>query len=113
MALFGPNNLKGAITTSDDNGLGPVTRILSLVKGTGDHTQTELDSVIAKLTAGVPNSSDPKINDFDAFTVVGISGTIGTDPVHIAVQGSGRIGRSAGDYGTDLTVAVVATFDQD
>ena len=110
MAAFGPDNLKGTNTTG--NGLGPVTKILSLVKGTGDHTQAELDSVLTKLTAGVPNSSDPKINDFDAVTVVGIAGTIGTDPVHIAVQGSGRIGTSAGDYGTDLTVAVVATFDQ-
>jgi hypothetical protein len=89
------------------NGLGPRTRIVSVNKGTGNATEAELVAVIKALTVGTDVGSTN-----DAFTVAGIAGTIGTDPVYLAVQGTGTIGTSSGDYGTDITLAVVADFDQ-
>lgn len=87
------------------NGLGPRTRIVSVNKGTGDHTQADLDALVEAMTVGVDGTAD-------AVTVAGISGTVGTDPLYIAVQGTGRIGTTGGDYVADITVAVVADFDQ-
>jgi len=80
------------------NGLGPRTRIVSVNKGTGNATEAELVAVIKALTVGTDVGSTN-----DAFTVAGIAGTIGTDPVYLAVQGTGTIGTSSGDYGTDIT----------
>ena len=34
------------------NGLGPRTRIFSVNKGTGDHTQSELDALVDAMTTG-------------------------------------------------------------
>lgn len=87
------------------NGLGPRTRIVSVNKGTGDHSQAELDALVAAMTVGVDGTAD-------AVTVAGISGTVGADPLYIAVQGTGRIGTTEDDYVTGITVAVVADFDQ-
>lgn len=88
------------------NGLGPRTRIFSLNKGTGNHTQDELNTVVQKLTAGITSGTS------DAVTVAGIAGTVGTDPLYIAVQGSGAVDTSGGAYETDITLALVADFDQ-
>ena len=87
------------------NGLGPRTRIVSVNKGTGSATEAELVAVIKALAAGTDVGATN-----DAFVVAGIAGTIGTDPVYLAVQGTGTIGTSSGDYGTDITLAVVADF---
>lgn len=87
------------------NGLGPRTRIVSVNKGTGNATEAELVAVIKALTVGTDIGATN-----DAFTVAGIAGTIGTDPVYLAVQGTGVIGTSSGDYGSDITLAVVADF---
>lgn len=89
------------------NGLGPRTRIVSVNKGTGDHTEAGLVAVIKALTSGTSAGGST-----DAFTVAGIAGTIGTDPVYLAVQGTGTIDTDSGDYGADITLAVVADFDQ-
>lgn len=87
------------------NGLGPRTQIVSVNKGTGDHTEAELVALIKALGAGT-------VNDPDTFTVAGIAGTVGTDPVYLALQGTGTVGVGAGDYVADITLAVVADFDQ-
>lgn len=87
------------------NGLGPRTRIFSVNKGTGDHTEAELVALVKAMTMGVDGTAD-------AVTVAGIAGTVGTDPVYIAVQGTGTVGTTAGDYVADITVAEVADFDQ-
>tara|TARA_B100001027_G_scaffold216972_1_gene195707 strand:- start:5040 stop:5351 length:312 start_codon:yes stop_codon:yes gene_type:complete len=103
MALFGPDNLKGVTTTG--NGLGPQTRIFAVNKGTGDHTQGEVEELVKELTTGITKGTS------DAVTVVGIAGTIGTDPIHIAVQGTGAVDTSGGGYVTDITLSLVATFN--
>lgn len=89
------------------NGLGPRTRIFSVVKGTGDHDQAELDALIDAMTTGTTLA-----NSADAVTIAGVAGTVGTDPVHIAVQGTGTVATTSGDYVADITVALVADFDQ-
>jgi hypothetical protein len=87
------------------NGLGPRTRIVSVNKGTGDHTQAELDALVAAMTSGTTLA-----NTADAVTIAGVAGTVGTDPLYLAVQGTGTIATTAGDYVADITVAVVADF---
>lgn len=89
------------------NGLGPRTQIVTVNKGTGSATEAELVAVIKALTVGTDVGATN-----DAFTVAGVAGTIGTDPLYLAVQGTGTIGTGAGDYGTDITLAVVADFNQ-
>ena len=87
------------------NGLGPRTRIFSVNKGTGDHTQAELDALVDAMTTGTTLA-----NSADAVTIAGVAGTVGTDPVHIAVQGTGTVATTSGDYVADITVALVADF---
>lgn len=88
------------------NGLGPRTRIVSVNKGTGSATEADLVAVIKALGIGTDVGATQ-----DAFTVAGIAGTIGTDPVYLAVQGTGVIGTAGGDYLADITLAVVADFN--
>ena len=88
------------------NGLGPRTRIYSVNKGTGNHTQAELDTLVQLLTNGITSGTS------DAVTVAGVAGTVGTDPLYIAVQGTGAVSTSAGHYVADITLALVADFDQ-
>lgn len=88
------------------NGLGPRTRIYSLEKGTGSHTQASLDSFIQALTTGLVSGTS------DAVTVAGIAGTVGTDPLYIAVQGTGAVSTASGHYLADHTLTLVADFDQ-
>lgn len=92
--------------TKAGNGLGPRTRIFSVNKGTGNHTQSELNTLVQLLTMGITSGTS------DAVTVAGIAGTVGTDPVYIAVQGTGAVSTSAGHYVADITLALVADFDQ-
>jgi hypothetical protein len=89
------------------NGLGPRTRIFSVNKGTGDHTEAELVALTKAMTTGTTLA-----NSADAVTIAGIAGTVGTDPVYVAVQGTGTVATTAGDYVADITVALVADFDQ-
>lgn len=88
------------------NGLGPRTRIYSVNKGTGSHTQAELDTLVQVLTNGKVSGTS------DAVTVAGIAGTVGTDPLYIAVQGSGAVSTTNEHYVADIQLALVADFDQ-
>ena len=85
------------------NGLGPVTRIISIT--TDAITQTELDAIVNDLTLGGTAGTN------DAVTVAGISGAVGDAVVYIAVQGTGVL-TAAEDWNsnTGLDLAVVATF---
>lgn len=87
------------------NGLGPVTRIISL--SNTDMTQAELNAMITLLTAGGTKGVD------DAVSIAGVSAFEAgvTDVVHVAVQGTGVLTAGAdyrGQSGT--TMAVVCTF---
>ena len=95
--------------TKVGNGLGPRTLICTIVKDSGDATEAELSAVLRAIgqPQGVSNPGD--VNGPDAFTVAGVSGTIGTDPVYVALQGTGT---PASAPVTGFTLAVVATFDQ-
>ena len=94
-----------ANTTTGTQGLGPKTRIYSVNKGTGSHTQAELNTLVQKLTAGITSGTS------DAVTVAGISGTVGTDPLRIAVQGTGAVDVANAAYVADIQLAIVATFE--
>ena len=84
--------------------------IASVNKGTGDINEAELVALTKALaSAGGSGSGDDK-NGPDAFTVVGITAFDGTDPMYIALQGTGTLGTSSGDYVADITVAIVADF---
>ena len=98
-------SLTTTANTKTGNGLGPKTRIYSVNKGTGSHTQSELNTLVQKLTAGITKDSS------DAVTVAGIAGTVGTDPLYIAVQGTGAVDTAGDAYVADITLALVASFD--
>jgi hypothetical protein len=95
--------------TKVGSGLGPRTLICTIVKDSGDATEAELSTVLRALgqAGGSGNGSDT--NGPDAFTVAAVSGTIGTDPVYVALQGTGTPNTIPV---TGFTLAVVATFDQ-
>ncbi len=59
-------SLTTTANTKTSNGLGPKTRIYSVNKGTGSHTQSELNTLVQKLTAGITKDVS------DAVTVAGI-----------------------------------------
>jgi hypothetical protein len=88
------------------NGLGPRTRIYSVNKGTGNHTQAELDALVQAMTIGITSGTS------DAVTVAGVAGTVGTDPVYLAVQGTGAVSVANAHYVADIQLALVADFDQ-
>ena len=88
------------------SGLGARTRIYSVNKGTGDVSQAELDTLVQKLTLGLVSGTS------DAVTVAGVAGFDGSDPLYIAVQGTGAVDTSGGAYVADITLALVADFDQ-
>ena len=90
--------------TKAGNGLGPVTRIVTVVN-TGQ-TQTELDTAIKNLQNGVTISSV----FYPGATVAGMTAL--ADTVHVALQGGVAPESTASSYATDTTVTVVATFDQ-
>ncbi|MDB4257098.1 hypothetical protein N9827_00395 [bacterium] len=87
------------------NGLGPVTRILSLSKTAITTTAiADLNSVVAAITAGGVKGTD------DAVSISGVAHT-STGVAHIAVQGTGVLTPGADYRGvTGVTAALVATF---
>lgn len=85
------------------NGLGPVTRICTIVN-TGQ-TQEELDSAIQALTTGVTVATV----FYPGGTVAGVTAL--ADTVYVALQGGVAPEATAGSYTAATTVAVVATFD--
>ena len=91
-------------TTKAGNGLGPVTRILTVVN-TGQ-TQEELDTAIKNLQNGVTISNV----FYPGGTIAGMTAL--ADTVYVALQGGVAPEGTASSYATDTTVSVVATFDQ-
>ena len=80
--------------------------VVSIAKGTGSATEAELVAVLKKICNGTDVGSTN-----DAFNVVGFNAaTLGTDPAYALLNGTGTVGTSSGDYGSDITVSVVATF---
>ena len=88
------------------NGLGPRTRIYSVNKGTGDVSQAELDTLVQLLTSGLVSGTS------DAVTVAGVAAFDGSDPLYIAVQGTGAVSVANAHYVADIQLALVADFDQ-
>ena len=88
------------------NGLGPVTRILSLSKTAITTTAiADLNAAVAALTAGGVAGTD------DAVTIAGVAHTA-TGVAHVAVQGTGVLTPGADYRGvTGVTAALVATFE--
>ena len=90
-------------------GLGGRTLIVSVVKDAGDATEAELLTVLRALQNAGGDRTGTDVNGPDAFTIAGIAGTIGTDPVYVAIQGTGT---AITTQVTGFTVAVVAEFAQ-
>ena len=99
---FGTNFNNDNYKVTAGNGLGPVTRICTIVN-TGQ-TQSELDSAIQALTTGVTVA--------DVFypggTVAAVTAL--ADTVYVALQGGVAPEGTAGSYTAATTVTVVATF---
>jgi hypothetical protein len=93
--------------TKTGNGLGGRTLICTIVKDTGDATEAELSAVLRALGNAGGDGTGTDTGGPDAFTVAGVAGTIGTDPVYVALQGTGT--PSAAPV-AGFTLAVVATF---
>ena len=91
-------------------GIAGKTIIVSAVGTSGnDLLQSELDALVRGITYGETNGSPAQT---DAFTVVGISGTVDNgSAMYLALQGTGTVQTNAGDYATNVTVTVVTTFD--
>lgn len=89
-------------------GIAGRTVIVSIT-GTDDTnvTQAELDGVIAGITYGETQGSPAQT---DAFTVVGVSGTVASGTMYLALQGTGTVQTTKGDYFTAVTVTSVADF---
>ena len=87
------------------NGLGPVTRIISLSKTAITTTAiADLNAVVAAMTAGGVKGTA------DAVSIAGVAHTA-TGVAHIAVQGTGVLTPGADYRGvTGVTAALVATF---
>jgi hypothetical protein len=80
--------------------------VAEIAKGTGSATEAELVAVLKKICNGTDIGATQ-----DAFNVVGFkAATLGTDPAYVLLNGTGTLGTSSGDYGSDITVTVVATF---
>jgi len=94
---------------SPGNGIAGRTVIVSVL-GTDDTnvTQAELDGVIRGITYGETAGSPATT---DAFTVVGVSGTVASGTMYLMLNGTGTVQTTKGDYHTATTVAVVANFD--
>ena len=94
------------VNVVEGNGLGPVTRILSLSKTAITTTAiADLNAVVAALSAGGTAGTD------DAVTIAGVDHT-SSGVAHVAVQGTGVL-TAGDDYRgvTGVTMAVVATFE--
>lgn len=89
------------------NGLGGRTLIVTIVKDAGDMTEAQLVTVLQALCNAGGSGNGTDTNGPDAFTVAGIADFDGTDPVYVALQGTGTVNTTPV---TGYTVAVVATF---
>ena len=90
------------------NGIAGRTVIVSVVGAGANVSQAELEGTIDGITTA--SAAGAGVSAADAFTVVGIDGTVASGTMHLALQGTGTIGTDASDYYTGVTVAVVADF---
>jgi hypothetical protein len=88
------------------SGLGGRTLIVSVVKDSGDATEAQLLAVIRAISNAGGDGTGTDQGGPDAFSIAGIAGTIGTDPVYVALQGTGTVGNVPAGY----TVTTVAEF---
>lgn len=89
-------------------GIAGRTIIATIVKdGGSDMTEAELVAVLKALELPGGSGSGSDTNGPDAFVTVGIADFDGTDPVYVALQGTGTL-PSAPVAG--FTVTAVATF---
>ena len=102
-AAYAGANFEQLVNTQ---GLSGNLIVASIAKGTGSATEAELVAVLKKICNGTDIGATN-----DAFNVVGFNAaTLGTDPAYVLLNGTGTLGTTAADYGTDITVTVVATF---
>ena len=94
------------VNVVEGNGLGPVTRIISLSKTAITTTAiADLNAVVEAMTAGGVAGTD------DAVTIAGVDHT-SADVAHVAVQGTGVLTPGAAYRGvTGVTAALVATVE--
>ena len=89
-------------------GIAGRTVIVSVIGSGGDVSQAELEGTIAGITTA--SAAGAGVSAADAFTVVGVAGTVASGTMYLALQGTGTVGTDAADYFTGVTVAVVANF---
>ena len=89
-------------------GIAGRTVIVSFVGSGGNVSQAELEGTIAGVTTA--SAAGAGVSAADAFTVVGVAGTVGSGAMYLALQGTGTVGTDAADYFTGVTVTVVANF---
>ena len=101
---FGTNFNNDNYVNKEGNGLGGKTTIVSIV-GTDDSTvtQAELDTFVNAITSSVTNEP--------AFTIAAISGAVDDAAIVLALQGTGTPSVVDGHYGTDTTLSILATFE--
>ena len=94
------------VNVIEGNGLGPVTRIISLSKTAITTTAiADLNAVVEAMTSGGVAGTD------DAVTIAGVDHT-SADVAHVAVQGTGVLTPGAAYRGvTGVKAALVATFE--
>jgi hypothetical protein len=88
-------------------GLGGNTVIATIVKDSGDMTEAELVTVLKAIESAGGSGNGSDVDGPDAFVVAGIADFDGTDPVYVALQGTGTLRTT---QVTGFTIAVVATF---
>ena len=102
---FGANK-KG----TEGQGIAGRTVVVELNNG-GNVSQAELNAFIFGVTAGSATELAAK-DPTDAFTIVGLEGTAddASGPMFAILQGTGTVDTGANEYGTGVTVSVVADF---
>jgi len=93
---------------TNGNGIAGRTVIVSVTGSGGNVSQAELEGTIDGITTA--SAAGAGVSAADAFTVVGVAGTVASGTMHLALQGTGTVGTDAADYYTGVTVAVVANF---
>jgi hypothetical protein len=89
-------------------GIAGRTVIISIAGSGGNVSQAELEGTILGITTA--SAAGAGVSAADAFTVVGVSGTVGSGSMYLALQGTGTVGTDAADYFTGVTATVVANF---
>ena len=107
-AFNGVDNYKVEVS----NGLGPRTLIVSIVGDDDTNvTQAELDAFAIGIGAGASLQEDNPNND--VFTIAGVAGEVDNGAMHVALQGTGTLVTTAGEYAAGVTPTVVTTFEND